>query len=83
PSTGLHFHDIKKLLKAFRALIELGHTVCVIEHHMDIIKEADWVIDSGPQGGQSGGTVVAKGTPEEVSKVKKSFTGQYLKEKLN
>lgn len=83
PSTGLHFHDIKKLLKAFRALIEIGHTVFVIEHHMDIIKEADWVIDIGPQGGKSGGTVVAKGTPEEVSKVKKSFTGQYLKEKLN
>ncbi len=82
PSTGLHFHDVKKLLKALRALIEIGHTVFVIEHHMDIIKAADWVIDIGPEGGKNGGNIVAQGTPEEIVKVKKSFTGQFLKEKL-
>ena len=82
PSTGLHFHDVKKLLKALRALIEIGHTVFVIEHHMDIIKAADWVIDIGPEGGKHGGTVVAQGTPEEIAKAKGSFTGQFLVEKL-
>lgn len=82
PSTGLHFHDVKKLLKALRALIEIGHTVFVIEHHMDIIKSADWVIDIGPEGGKNGGSIVAQGTPEEVVKEKKSFTGQFLEEKL-
>lgn len=82
PSTGLHFHDVKKLLKALRALIEIGHTVFVIEHHMDIIKAADWVIDIGPEGGKKGGNLVAEGTPEEIVKVKKSFTGQFLEEKL-
>ncbi|MBA5628305.1 excinuclease ABC subunit UvrA [Moheibacter lacus] len=82
PSTGLHFHDVKKLLKALRALIEIGHTVFVIEHHMDIIKAADWVIDIGPEGGKNGGNVVVQGTPEEVVKEKKSFTGQFLEEKL-
>jgi len=82
PSTGLHFHDVKKLLKALRALIEIGHTVFVIEHHMDIIKAADWVIDIGPEGGKNGGNVVAQGTPEEIVKVKKSFTGEFLNEKL-
>ena len=82
PSTGLHFHDVKKLLKALRALIEIGHTVFVIEHHMDIIKAADWVIDIGPEGGKNGGNVVVQGTPEEVIKEKKSFTGQFLEEKL-
>ena len=82
PSTGLHFHDVKKLLKALRALIEIGHTVFVIEHHMDIIKAADWVIDIGPEGGKNGGNIVVQGTPEEVVKEKKSFTGQFLQEKL-
>ncbi|MGB6083541.1 excinuclease ABC subunit UvrA [Moheibacter sp.] len=82
PSTGLHFHDVKKLLKALRALIEIGHTVFVIEHHMDIIKAADWVIDIGPEGGKKGGNLVAEGTPEDIAKVKKSFTGQFLEEKL-
>src|SRR5690606_6257653 len=82
PSTGLHFHDVKKLLKALRALIEIGHTVFVIEHHMDIIKAADWVIDIGPEGGKKGGNVVAEGTPEENVKVKESFTRQFLEEKL-
>ncbi|NLN32777.1 MAG: excinuclease ABC subunit UvrA [Flavobacteriaceae bacterium] len=82
PSTGLHFHDVKKLLKALRALIEIGHTVFVIEHHMDIIKAADWVIDIGPEGGKKGGNLVAEGTPEDIAKVKKSFTGAFLSEKL-
>lgn len=82
PSTGLHFHDVKKLLKALRALIEIGHTVFVIEHHMDIIKAADWIIDIGPNGGKNGGNVVAQGTPEEVAQVEASHTSEYLKEKL-
>lgn len=83
PSTGLHFHDIKKLLKALRALIEIGHTVFVIEHHPDIIKSADWIIDLGPEGGKGGGNITAQGTPEDIVKVKESYTGKYLKEKLN
>jgi len=83
PSTGLHFHDIKKLLKALRALIEIGHTVFVIEHHPDIIKSADWIIDLGPEGGKGGGNITAQGTPEDIVKVRESYTGKYLKEKLN
>ena len=82
PSTGLHFHDIKKLLKSFNALIERGHSVLVIEHTLDIIKSADWVIDLGPEGGKKGGLIVAEGTPEDIVKNKNSFTAQYLKEKL-
>lgn len=82
PSTGLHFHDVKKLLKALRALIEIGHTVFVIEHHLDIIKSADWVIDIGPEGGKNGGAVVVEGTPEDVVKEFKSHTAHFLKEKL-
>ncbi len=82
PSTGLHFHDIKKLLKSFNALIEKGHSIFVIEHNMEIIKSADWVVDLGPGGGENGGNIVAEGTPEEVAKNKKSFTGKYLAEKL-
>lgn len=82
PSTGLHFHDIQKLIKALRALIDLGHSVFVIEHNMDIIKVADWIVDLGPEGGKNGGHLVAEGTPEDVAKVEASFTGQYLKEKL-
>ncbi|MBY5958295.1 excinuclease ABC subunit UvrA [Membranicola marinus] len=83
PTTGLHFHDIKKLLTAFNELIELGHTVLVVEHNMDIIKSADWVVDLGPEGGIDGGNIVAMGTPEELANVEASYTGQYLKEKLN
>lgn len=83
PSTGLHFHDIKKLLKALRALIEIGHTVFVIEHHPDIIKSADWIIDLGPEGGKGGGNITAQGMPEDIVKVRESYTGKYLKEKLN
>lgn len=82
PSTGLHFHDIQKLIKALRALIEIGHSVFVIEHNMDIIKVADWIIDLGPEGGKRGGNLVAEGIPEDVAKVKESFTGHFLAEKL-
>ncbi len=82
PSTGLHFHDIQKLIKALQALIEIGHSVFVIEHNMDIIKVADWVIDLGQEGGKNGGNLVAEGTPEEVAKVKNSYTGNFLVEKL-
>ena len=83
PTTGLHFHDIKKLLEAFDALISRGHTLVIIEHNMDVIKCADHVIDLGPEGGDMGGNLVAAGTPEEVAKCAVSYTGQYLTEKLN
>jgi excinuclease ABC subunit A len=79
PTTGLHFHDIKKLLKAFDALIEKGHSLLVVEHNMDVIKSADQVIDLGPEGGDGGGYLLCQGTPEELIKVEKSYTGQYLK----
>lgn len=82
PTTGLHFHDIKKLLASFYALLERGHTVIVVEHNLDLIKCADYMIDLGPEGGEKGGMVVAEGTPEEVAKVEGSFTGEYLKEKV-
>jgi len=82
PTTGLHFHDIKKLLKSFNALIEKGHSVVVIEHNMDLVKCADYIIDIGPSGGVNGGNIVAHGTPEEIIKSKTSFTAKYLKEKL-
>ncbi|WP_102407254.1 excinuclease ABC subunit UvrA [Parabacteroides bouchesdurhonensis] len=82
PTTGLHFHDIKTLLKAFNALIEKGHTVVIVEHNMDVIKCADYVIDLGPEGGKDGGYLVCAGTPEEIITCKKSYTGKYLREKL-
>jgi excinuclease ABC subunit A len=82
PTTGLHFHDIQRLLHAFDALIERGHTILVIEHNMEIIKCADYVIDLGPDGGDRGGNLVAAGTPEEVAQCAESITGQYLKGKL-
>lgn len=82
PTTGLHFHDIKKLLASFEALIEKGHSIIVIEHNLDLIKCADYIIDIGPEGGENGGQLMAFGTPEEVAKDKKSITGKYLKEKL-
>lgn len=82
PTTGLHFHDISRLLSAFAALIERGHTVLVIEHNLDVIKCADWVIDLGPDGGNAGGSIVATGTPESIAQNKASITGKYLKEKL-
>lgn len=79
PTTGLHFHDIQRLLSAFSSLIEKGHSIIVIEHNMEIIKEADYVIDLGPEGGDRGGKIVAAGTPEEIAACKESITGQYLK----
>ena len=82
PTTGLHFHDIRKLLEAFDALIRRGHTLIIIEHNMDVIKCADYVIDLGPEGGDKGGHLVACGTPEEVAECGASYTGQFLKEKL-
>ena len=82
PTTGLHFHDIQRLLHAFDALIERGHTILVIEHNMEIIKCADYVIDLGPEGGDRGGDLVACGTPEEIAACEKSITGKFLKEKL-
>lgn len=82
PTTGLHFHDIKTLLKAFNALIERGHTVVIIEHNMDVIKCADHIIDIGPEGGKAGGYIVCEGTPETIAKCKDSHTGKFLKEKL-
>ncbi|PTL32795.1 excinuclease ABC subunit A [Prevotella sp. oral taxon 376] len=82
PTTGLHFHDIKRLLHAFNALIERGHSILIIEHNMDIIKCADWVIDLGPEGGDKGGSLVCAGTPETLAKCEQSLTGKYLKSKL-
>ncbi|WKB80879.1 excinuclease ABC subunit UvrA [Cellulophaga lytica] len=83
PTTGLHFHDIKKLLKSFNALLDKGHSVVVIEHNIDLIKCADFIIDLGQEGGTKGGQLIATGTPEQIAKSKKSFTAKYLKEKLN
>ena len=82
PTTGLHFHDIKKLLAVFHALIERGHTLIIIEHNMDVIKCADYIIDLGPEGGEMGGNLVIAGTPEEVAQCAASYTGQFLAEKL-
>jgi excinuclease ABC subunit A len=82
PTTGLHFHDIKKLLKSFNALVDKGHSVVVIEHNLDVVKCADWVIDLGPEGGDKGGELMFAGIPEDLAKSKKSVTGQFLKEKM-
>ena len=82
PTTGLHFHDINKLLNSFYALIEKGHSIVCIEHNLDVIKCADWIIDLGPEGGDKGGDIVFTGTPEEIVNCKKSITGQFLKKKL-
>ncbi len=82
PTTGLHPYDIHKLLECFSALIDAGHSVLIIEHNLDVIKSADWVIDLGPEGGEAGGSLVAAGTPEEIVKVRGSYTGQYLKDVL-
>ncbi|MCY1535360.1 UvrABC system protein A [compost metagenome] len=78
PTTGLHFHDISKLLKSFYALIEHGHSVIVIEHNTDVIKHADWLIDIGPEGGSGGGELLYAGTPEGIKKVKSSHTAKYI-----
>jgi excinuclease ABC subunit A len=82
PTTGLHFHDIKKLMEAFEALIERGHSLVIIEHNLDVIKCADYVIDLGPEGGAEGGELVVAGTPEEVARCERSYTGRFLKEKI-
>jgi excinuclease ABC subunit A len=82
PTTGLHFHDIRKLLDSFNALISRGHSILIIEHNMDVIKCADWIIDLGPEGGDKGGNLVFEGTPEDLIKEKNSYTGEALKEKL-
>ena len=83
PTTGLHFHDIKKLLKAFDMLLDQGNTILVIEHNSEVIKCADWAIDLGPEGGENGGHIIFEGTPEDLSKCKESVTGEFLKEKFS
>jgi excinuclease ABC subunit A len=82
PTTGLHFEDIKILLKALNKLIDQGHSLLIIEHNLDVIKTADWVIDLGPEGGEAGGLIVAEGTPETVAKVRSSHTAKYLSKSL-
>jgi excinuclease ABC subunit A len=79
PTTGLHFHDVKKLLEVLHELVDNGNTVVVIEHNLEVIKTADWIVDLGPEGGDGGGEIVATGTPEDVAKIERSYTGQYLK----
>ncbi|MBQ9630135.1 MAG: excinuclease ABC subunit UvrA, partial [Treponema sp.] len=82
PTTGLHFADVKMLMEVIKRLVDAGNTVVMIEHNLDVICQADYIIDLGPEGGYRGGTVVASGTPEEVSKIKKSYTGYFIKEML-
>jgi excinuclease ABC subunit A len=82
PTTGLHFHDIRKLLDALNALIKKGHSIVIIEHNLEVIKCADWIIDLGPEGGEEGGHLVFEGTPEELAMYEKSYTGRFLKEKI-
>lgn len=83
PTTGLHFHDVAKLLKSFEALLKKGHSIVVIEHNLDVIKCADWIIDMGPEGGEKGGNVVFEGTPDDLARTKIGYTGRYLKEKID
>jgi excinuclease ABC subunit A len=83
PTTGLHFADIEKLLSVLNRLVDAGNTVIVIEHNLDVIKTADWIIDLGPEGGEAGGWVIAEGTPEQVTEMPESFTGQFLRRVLN
>jgi excinuclease ABC subunit A len=83
PTTGLHFHDISMLLSAFNALIKKGHTIIIIEHNLDVLKSADWLIELGPEGGDLGGNLVFEGTPEEIAKSDESPTGKFLREKLS
>jgi len=82
PTTGLHFDDVRVLLQVFQRLVDAGHSVLVIEHNLDVIKCADWVIDLGPEAGDRGGQIVATGTPEDVASTKESFTGQHLQSVL-
>jgi excinuclease ABC subunit A len=83
PTTGLHFHDVAKLLEVLHELVDQGNTVVVIEHNLEVIKTADWIVDLGPEGGDSGGEVVAVGTPEEIAASPRSYTGQYLKQVID
>ena len=83
PTTGLHFEDVRKLLEVLQELVEGGNTVIVIEHNLDVVKTADWIIDIGPEGGDGGGEIVAVGTPEDVAREPRSHTGHYLKDMLN
>ena len=83
PTTGLHFEDVRKLLEVLHELVDQGNSVIVIEHNLDVVKTADWIIDIGPEGGDGGGQVVATGTPEDVANVAASHTGRYLKDMLN
>ena len=82
PTTGLHFNDISVLMKSLNRLVDKGNTVVIIEHNMDVIKSADWIIDIGPDGGEAGGNIVGQGTPEQIAEIPESYTGQYLKQKL-
>ena len=82
PTTGLHADDVRRLIEVLQKLVELGNTVLVIEHNLDVIKTADYLIDLGPEGGDGGGTIVCSGTPEEVAACEKSYTGKYLKKML-
>jgi excinuclease ABC subunit A len=82
PTTGLHFADIEKLLDVLQRLVDSGNTVLVIEHNLDVIKQADWIIDLGPEGGEAGGEIIATGTPEQIADVDESFTGQFLRHVL-
>jgi excinuclease ABC subunit A len=82
PTTGLHFHDVKKLLEVLHELVDNGNTVVVIEHNMEVIKTADWIIDLGPEGGDGGGELIASGTPEDVARNPRSYTGVYLRNLL-
>ena len=82
PTTGLHFHDIAKLLEVIQRLVDAGNTIVIIEHNLDVIKTADWIIDLRPEGGDRGGEIIAVGTPEQVAKVTRSYTGQYLRKML-
>jgi excinuclease ABC subunit A len=82
PTTGLHFHDVAKLLEVLHELVEQGNTVAVIEHNLEVIKTADWILDLGPEGGDGGGELVAAGTPEEIAAEPRSHTGKFLKELL-
>jgi excinuclease ABC subunit A len=83
PTTGLHFHDVAKLLDVLHELVDQGNTVIVIEHNLEVIKTADWIVDLGPEGGDAGGHVVAVGTPEEIAATPQSYTGRYLKQALD
>jgi excinuclease ABC subunit A len=82
PTTGLHFADIEKLLETLQRLVDAGNTMIVIEHNLDVIKQADWIVDLGPEGGEAGGEIVAVGTPEDIAASEESFTGQFLREVL-